>query len=102
MSTRRHSHGLGCRESKYSEDDAGRGGGGGLLRHSAGCRLDARWRADGYRDLTSFGRREEIVTKVRLRLQDDPEWKQLNAIKQTIRTESENIIAEALQPLHSP
>ena len=55
-----------------------------------------------YRDLESFGRREEIVAKVRLGLQDDPEWKQLNAIKQTIRTESENIIAEALQPLHSP
>ena len=55
-----------------------------------------------YRNLESFGRREEIVAKVRLGLEDDPEWKQLNAIKQTIRTESENIIAEALQPLHSP
>jgi hypothetical protein len=55
-----------------------------------------------YRNLESFGRREEIVAKVRLGLQDNPEWKQLNAIKQTIRTESENTIAEALQPLHSP
>ena len=55
-----------------------------------------------YRNLESFGRREEIVAKVRLGLQDNPEWKQLNAIKQTIRTESENTIAEALQPLRSP
>jgi hypothetical protein len=55
-----------------------------------------------YRDLESFGRREETVAKVRLTLADNPEWKQLNSIKQTIRTESENTIAEALQPLHSP
>jgi hypothetical protein len=55
-----------------------------------------------YRNLESFGRREEIVAKVRLGLQDNPEWKQLNASKQTIRTESENTIAEALQPPHSP
>jgi hypothetical protein len=54
-----------------------------------------------YRDLESFGRRDEIVAKVRLTLQDNPEWKQLNATKQTIRTESENTIAEALQPLPS-
>ena len=52
-----------------------------------------------YRNLESFGRRDEIVAKVRLTLVDNPEWKQLNAIKQTIRTESENTIAEALQPL---
>lgn len=54
-----------------------------------------------YRNLESFGRRDEIVAKVRLTLVDNPEWKQLNAIKQTIRTESENTIAEALQPLPS-
>ncbi len=54
-----------------------------------------------YRDLESFGRREQTVAKVRLTLVDDPEWKRLNDIKQTIRTESENTIAEALQPLHT-
>jgi hypothetical protein len=54
-----------------------------------------------YRDLQSFGRREETVAKVRLTLADNPQWQQLNAIKQTIRTESENTIAEALQPLHT-
>lgn len=53
-----------------------------------------------YGDLDSFGRREQTVAKVRLTLVDNPEWKQLNSIKQTIRTESENTIAEALQPLH--
>ena len=51
-----------------------------------------------YRDLEAFGRREETVAQVRLTLKDNAEWQQLNAIKQTIRTESENTIAEALQP----
>jgi hypothetical protein len=52
-----------------------------------------------YRNLESFGRRDEIVAKVRRTLVDNPEWKQLNDIKQTIRTESENTIAEALAPV---
>jgi hypothetical protein len=52
-----------------------------------------------YRNLESFGRRDEIVAKVRRTLVDNPEWKQLSDIKQTIRTESENTIAEALQPV---
>jgi hypothetical protein len=51
-----------------------------------------------YRDLESFGRRDEIVAKVRKTLVDDPAWKQLSDIKQTLRTESENTIAEALAP----
>jgi hypothetical protein len=54
-----------------------------------------------YKNLESFGRREETVAKVRLTLKDNPEWRELNAIKQTIRTESENTIAEALEPLKS-
>lgn len=51
-----------------------------------------------YRDLESFGRREETVAKVRKTLVDDPVWKQLSDIKQTLRTESENTIAEAIAP----
>jgi hypothetical protein len=51
-----------------------------------------------YRDLESFGRRDEVVARVRKTLVDDPAWKQLSDIKQTIRTESENTITEALQP----
>jgi hypothetical protein len=51
-----------------------------------------------YRDLESFGRRDQTVAKVRLTLVNDPEWKRLSDIKQTLRTESENTIAEALQP----
>jgi hypothetical protein len=50
-----------------------------------------------YRDLDSFGRRDETVAKVRLTLVNDPEWKHWSDIKQTLRTESENTIAEALQ-----
>jgi hypothetical protein len=51
-----------------------------------------------YRDLEAFGRRDQTVAKVRLTLVNDPEWKRLNDLKQSIRTESENTIAEALQP----
>ncbi|HEY4030641.1 MAG TPA: hypothetical protein VGM25_09880 [Caulobacteraceae bacterium] len=47
-----------------------------------------------YRNLTDFGRREETVQKVREPLRQDPVWKQLNDIKSTIRSESENTIAE--------
>jgi hypothetical protein len=43
-----------------------------------------------------------VVAKVRTTLVDKPEWKQFSDIKQTIRTESENTIAEALQPRDSP
>jgi DNA-binding Lrp family transcriptional regulator len=55
-----------------------------------------------YRDLEAFGRRDEIIAKVRKTLVDQPAWKQLSDIKQTIRTESENTIAEALQPRDGP
>ena len=49
-----------------------------------------------YRDLESFGRREEVVAKVRGPLRDDPAWKQLSDIKATLRTEEENTIADLL------
>ena len=49
-----------------------------------------------YRDLDSFGRRDEVVAKVRAPLREDPAWKQFNDIKQTIRTEAENTIAELI------
>lgn len=55
-----------------------------------------------YRNLEAFGRRDEVVAKVRATLVDQPEWKQYSDIKQTIRTESENTIAEALQPRDPP
>ena len=51
-----------------------------------------------YRDLEAFGRRDEIVAKVRQTLVGDPAWKALSDIKQTIRTESENTSAESLTP----
>ena len=49
-----------------------------------------------YRNLEAFGRREEITAKVRGPLRNDPTWKSYNDIKQTIRTEGENTIAEKL------
>ena len=54
-----------------------------------------------YRDLESFGHRDQTVVKVRENLVNDPEWKRLSDMKQSIRTESENTIAEALQPSHA-
>jgi hypothetical protein len=49
-----------------------------------------------YRDLEAFGHRDEIVSKVRGTLVGDPVWKHYSDIKQTLRTESENTIAEDL------
>jgi hypothetical protein len=55
-----------------------------------------------YRNLEAFGRRDEVVSKVRATLVDQPEWKHYSDIKLTVRTESENTIAEALQPRDPP
>jgi hypothetical protein len=49
-----------------------------------------------YRNLDSFGRRDEVSAKTRTALQADPVWKQLSDTKSQIRTESENTIAELL------
>jgi hypothetical protein len=51
-----------------------------------------------YRDLDAFGRRATVMADVRAKLVADPTWSRFNEIKQTIRTESENTIAESLQP----
>jgi hypothetical protein len=49
-----------------------------------------------YRNLEAFGRRDEVTAKVRGPLRADPAWKQWNDIKGSVRTESENTIAELL------
>lgn len=49
-----------------------------------------------YRDLESFGRREAVMARVRAPLRADPAWKALNDVKATIRSESENTIADLL------
>jgi DNA-binding Lrp family transcriptional regulator len=49
-----------------------------------------------YRDLESFGRRDEVSASVRGPLRADAEWKRWSDIKSTVRTESENTIAELL------
>ena len=66
-----------------------------LNRYQVGPPWDALFIYE-YRDLESFGRREETVAKVRIPLKDDPAWKQLSDIKQTLRTEEENTIADLL------
>jgi hypothetical protein len=55
-----------------------------------------------YRNLEAFGQRDEIISRVRQTLVDQPTWKHWSDIKQTIRTESANTIAEALQPNDGP
>jgi hypothetical protein len=51
-----------------------------------------------YRDLESFGKREETVAKVRGPLRENPEWKHWNDIKSTVRSETENTITEIVSP----
>ncbi|HET6970875.1 MAG TPA: hypothetical protein VFH92_07115 [Phenylobacterium sp.] len=51
-----------------------------------------------YRDQESFGRREEVVAKVRAPLREDPTWKHWNDIKATVRSETQNTQAEILSP----
>jgi DNA-binding Lrp family transcriptional regulator len=67
-----------------------------LNRYAVGDPWDALFVYE-YRDLESFGQREETVAKVREPLRADPAWKHLNDIKTTIRSESENTIAEILE-----
>ncbi len=51
-----------------------------------------------YRDLDAFGKREAIIAQVRTGLQPDPVWSKWNANKSGIRTESENVVAQAIRP----
>jgi hypothetical protein len=51
-----------------------------------------------YKDLAAFGRRDATLAKVRESLKDDANWQKLSAIKAKLRTESENTIAEQLDP----
>lgn len=50
-----------------------------------------------YRDLSSFGKREATIAKVRVELQSDPAWVKWNENKAGMRTESENVVSQALQ-----
>ncbi len=68
-----------------------------LNRYSVGDPWDSLFVYE-YRDLDSFGRREETVAKVRAPLRNDPVWKNLNDTKANIRSESENTITEILSP----
>jgi hypothetical protein len=68
-----------------------------LNRYSVGDPWDALFVYE-YRDLESFGKREETVAKVREPLKADPNWKHLSDIKATIRSETENTITEILSP----
>ncbi len=66
-----------------------------LNRYQTGDPWDCLFIYD-YRNLEQFGRRDEVVAKVRATLQSNAEWVHLNEIKATIRSESENTIADIL------
>jgi len=66
-----------------------------LNRYQTGDPWDALFLYE-YRNLEQFGRRDEVVAKVRATLQSNADWVHLNEIKATLRTESENTIADIL------
>ncbi|MBL8646907.1 MAG: hypothetical protein JNL46_06605 [Sphingosinicella sp.] len=66
-----------------------------LNRYPVGASWDALFVYE-YKDIDSFGKREPTIAKVREPLRKQPEWAALNAIKQQIRAESENVIADDL------
>jgi len=66
-----------------------------MNRYPVGASWDALFVYE-YRDIESFGQREPVIAKVRGPLRDNPEWAALSAIKQQIRSESENVIADDL------
>lgn len=49
-----------------------------------------------YRDLQAYGRRDEVVAKVREGLRNDPVWQKLNETKASIRSETENTVAQTV------
>jgi hypothetical protein len=51
-----------------------------------------------YKNLRSFGQRENVVAKVRAALSADAKWKALAENKKNIRIEKESVIAEELLP----
>lgn len=66
-----------------------------LNRYPVGATWDALFVYE-YKDIESFGQREPVIARVRGPLRDNAEWTALNAIKQQIRSESENVIADDL------
>lgn len=66
-----------------------------MNRYPVGASWDALFVYE-YKDIKSFGQREPVIAKVRGPLRENPDWAALNAIKQQIRSESENVIADDL------
>lgn len=66
-----------------------------MNRYPVGASWDALFVYE-YKDIESFGQREPVIAKVRGPLRENPQWAALSAIKQQIRSESENVIADDL------
>jgi hypothetical protein len=66
-----------------------------MNRYPVGTPWDALF-IQHYRDMTSFGRRQALTAKTRVKLRDNPEWKAWSDRKAGIRTETENVIAELI------
>ncbi len=50
-----------------------------------------------YKDMESFGQRENVIAKVRAALSTDPKWKALSDNKKNLGTEKETVLAEELK-----
>jgi hypothetical protein len=66
-----------------------------MNRYSVGPPWDALF-IQHYRDMASFGRRQALTARTRVRLRDNPEWKAWSDRKADIRSETENTIAELI------
>ena len=66
-----------------------------MNRYSNGLPWDSLF-IQRYRDFTAFGKRQEVLDKVRVSLRDNQEWQGWHKRKAGIRTETENSIADLI------
>jgi hypothetical protein len=66
-----------------------------MNRYSVGAPWDSLF-IQRYRDFAAFGKRQQVLDKVRVTLRDNAEWQDWHKRKGGIRTETENSIAELI------
>ena len=66
-----------------------------MNRYSVGLPWDSLF-IQRYRDFAAFGKRQQVLDKVRVTLRDNAEWQDWSKRKAGIRTETENSIAELI------
>jgi hypothetical protein len=66
-----------------------------MNRYSVGAPWDSLF-IQRYRDFDAFGKRQQVLDKVRVGLRESPEWMGWHKRKGDIRSETENSIAELI------